>query len=143
MSDLQSPEVMLTRASRQLLEERIDDVRRALALGTLHEDDAALQHSRSVELDRLETMLRRSVMVEDVQEDPTIVEIGDEVDIEDGAGDRQTVAILHGVGAHDDRVSPDSPLGQALLGARQGDAVDVQAPAGVYRVTVLRRRRLS
>ncbi len=32
--------------------------------------------------------------------------------------------------------SPASPVGQALLGARQGDQVECQAPAGTYRLTI-------
>jgi transcription elongation GreA/GreB family factor len=34
-------------------------------------------------------------------------------------------------------VSPDSPLGAALLGAAEGDTVDVQAPRGAWRATIL------
>jgi transcription elongation GreA/GreB family factor len=33
-------------------------------------------------------------------------------------------------------VSPDSPLGSALMGRRVGETVDVQAPRGSWRATV-------
>jgi transcription elongation GreA/GreB family factor len=33
-------------------------------------------------------------------------------------------------------VSPTSPLGQALLGAKVGDTVDVPAPRGAWKATV-------
>jgi transcription elongation factor GreA len=38
-------------------------------------------------------------------------------------------------------VSPASPLGQALLGARQGDEVVVHAPSGPWRARVVAIRR--
>ncbi len=34
-------------------------------------------------------------------------------------------------------VSPDSPLGKALLGAKAGDEVDVAAPRGAWRARVI------
>lgn len=33
--------------------------------------------------------------------------------------------------------SPDSPLGAALLGAKEGEQVSYEAPAGTFRVTIL------
>jgi transcription elongation factor GreA len=38
-------------------------------------------------------------------------------------------------------VSPDSPLGSALMGAAVGDVVDVQAPSGAWKARVLAIRR--
>jgi transcription elongation factor GreA len=38
-------------------------------------------------------------------------------------------------------VSPDSPLGSALMGATIGDVVDVQAPSGAWKARVLAIRR--
>lgn len=35
------------------------------------------------------------------------------------------------------RISIDSPVGQAILGRRQGDVVDVHAPAGTHRIEIL------
>ena len=35
------------------------------------------------------------------------------------------------------RISNDSPLGQALMGAKVGDTVSVEAPAGVFKYKVL------
>lgn len=143
MSDLLAPEVLLTRASRQLLEERINDIRRAIALGMADGDDVAIQHRRTQELDRLESMLRRSVMVDQVQEDPTIVEVGDEVQLETDDGEQMTLAIVDGAAALDDWVSPDTPVAQALIGRRPGERTTVHAPGGDYDVVILRRRRLS
>ena len=143
MSDLLAHEVLLTRASRHRLEERINDVRRAIALGVADGDDVAVQHRRTQELDRLESMLRRSVMVDQVEEDPTIVEVGDEVQVETDEGERMTLAIVDGAGALDDWVSPNTPVAQAVIGRRPGERTTVHAPGGDYDVVILSRRRLS
>jgi len=34
-------------------------------------------------------------------------------------------------------VSPDSPVGRALLGAKAGDEVEIEAPSGAWRARVL------
>ena len=63
------------------------------------------------------------------------VAVGSHVELEDESGSRMQVEIssVGGAGA----VSPDSPLGAALLGAAEGDTVDVQAPRGAWRATIL------
>ena len=63
------------------------------------------------------------------------VAVGSVVEIEDDSGSRLEVEIssVGGAGA----VSPDSPLGSALLGAAEGDTVDVNAPRGAWRATVV------
>ena len=53
------------------------------------------------------------------------------VEIEDETGAVMEVEISS-VGG----VSPDSPLGSALMGATVGDVVDVAAPRGAWRATV-------
>ena len=64
------------------------------------------------------------------------VGIGSMVDIADEAGDTMEVEIS-AVGG----VSPDSPLGRALIGAAVGDVVDVEAPRGSWKARVLGIRR--
>jgi transcription elongation factor GreA len=63
------------------------------------------------------------------------VAVGSHVVIEDGDGERMEVEIssVGGAGA----VSPDSPLGRALLGASVGDTVDVEAPRGAWTARVV------
>jgi transcription elongation factor GreA len=60
------------------------------------------------------------------------VGVGSKVEIEDDRGERLQVEISS-VGG----VSPDSPLGRALMGAKPGDEVDVEAPSGAWRARVL------
>jgi transcription elongation factor GreA len=86
-------------------------------------------------LERRITLLRArldtAVTVDAPIEDGGVVGVGSVVEIEDESGDLLEVEISS-VGG----VSPDSPLGSALLGARVGETVDVQAPKGAWRATV-------
>ena len=64
-----------------------------------------------------------------------VVQVGSRVEIEDGQGERMTVEISS-VGG-DGAVSPDSPLGAALMGAAVGDEVEIDAPRGAWTARVL------
>ena len=61
-----------------------------------------------------------------------VVGVGSLVEIEDESGERLEVEISS-VGG----VSPDSPLGSALVGARVGDTVEVAAPRGSWQARVV------
>jgi transcription elongation factor GreA len=67
-----------------------------------------------------------------------IISEGSHVVVEDEAGARIDVELsaLGGAGT----ISPSSPLGSAVLGKRVGDAVDVQAPSGSWRATIVEIR---
>lgn len=67
-----------------------------------------------------------------------VVSVGSHVVVEDGDGERLELEVssLGGAGA----VSPASPLGAALLGKRAGDTVDVPAPRGAWRATIVEVR---
>lgn len=82
----------------------------------------------------LRARLDSAVIVEGV--DDGVVRVGSMVEIEDEAGERLEVEISS-VGG----VSPDSPLGAALVGARAGDVVAVAAPRGTWKARVLSVRR--
>src|SRR5919205_3848665 len=87
-------------------------------------------------LERRITMLRdrldRAVLVDETAAVTGIVRVGSNVEIEDEQGERMQVEISS-VGG----VSPDSPLGRALLGSRVGEEVEVEAPSGSWRARVL------
>jgi len=78
---------------------------------------------------QLRARLAHAVTVE--AQDDGVVGVGCHVEIEDEGGEVMEVEISS-VGG----VSPDSPLGAALMGRRVGDTVDVQAPRGSWRATV-------
>ena len=76
--------------------------------------------------------LVRAVLVEKEALASGEVGIGSTVEIEDEKGERMTLEISS-VGG----ISPDSPLGRALLGARPGEEVEVNAPRGSWRARIL------
>jgi transcription elongation factor GreA len=90
-------------------------------------------------LERRITMLRdrldRAVIVEDAGT-PDVVRVGAHVEIEDEQGERMEIEISS-VGG----VSPDSPVGRALLGRRVGDDVQIEAPRGSWRARILSIKR--
>jgi transcription elongation factor GreA len=91
-------------------------------------------------LERKITILRARLEDAEIVEggDPEVVSVGSHVVIEDGDGSRLEVEIsgLGGQGTS----SPSSPLGTALIGARVGETVEVQAPSGAWQATVLEIR---
>jgi transcription elongation factor GreA len=81
----------------------------------------------------LRSRLENAVVIDEAEAAASgAVAIGSKVEIEDERGERMTVEISS-VGG----VSPDSPLGKALLGAREGDSVVVEAPRGTWTARVL------
>jgi transcription elongation factor GreA len=87
-------------------------------------------------LERRITLLRdrlaRSVVVDESEASAETVDVGSRVEIEDEQGERMEVEISS-VGG----VSPDSPVGRALLGAKVGDEVEIEAPRGTWRARVV------
>ncbi len=148
-----SDPVVLTSRGVSWLRERLDHVLAELAEvsrvdvpgSQRSSDDQALMRRLVVEVDDLTRALAHAVVVVDVDEDPSIVELGDEVDVEFDDGSTDTFVIVHPLEApmDDASISVDSPLARALLGARPGDRVEVVAPAGAYACVIRARRRAS
>ncbi len=81
----------------------------------------------------LRSRLQSAVLIDEGEAAATgAVTVGSKVEIEDERGERMQVEISS-VGG----VSPQSPLGQALVGAREGDEVEVEAPRGSWRARVV------
>jgi transcription elongation factor GreA len=144
----EKPERMTPAQKRQLESELVElegprraEVVRAIAtaraFGDLSEnfeyhaaknEQGLLEHRIRTIRDRLD----RSVLVEKEPFASGEVGIGSTVEIEDDKGERMTLEISS-VGG----ISPDSPLGRALLGARPGEEVEVNAPHGSWRARIL------
>jgi transcription elongation GreA/GreB family factor len=89
---------------------------------------------------RLEEILAR-VYVVPPPEDRTVAAFGATVSVSGAAGDelrRFTIVGPDEVDIPAGNIGPDSPLAQALLGARAGDDVVWQRPAGDRKLTVRR-----
>jgi transcription elongation factor GreA len=140
----------LTRAQKQRLEEElaelegprraemVEAIATARGFGDLSENFEyhAAKNEQGL-LERRITMLRARVenavlIDEEAAAASKAVVIGSKVEFEDEDGERMEVEISSAGG-----VSPDSPLGRALLGAHVGDQVDVEAPRGSWRAKVV------
>jgi transcription elongation factor GreA len=87
-------------------------------------------------LERRITILRdrldRAVLIDETAVVKDRVGVGTKVEIEDEQGERMEVEISS-VGG----VSPDSPVGRALMGHKVGDEVVVEAPRRSWRARIL------
>ncbi len=117
----------------------IEAIATARAFGDLSENfeyhaaknDQGLLEAR---IAKLRERLRTAVVVEHDTDDH--VGPGSIVDVEDEHGEPMEITIS-AVGG----VSPDSPLGRALMGAGVGAVVDVEAPRGAWKARVVAIRR--
>jgi transcription elongation factor GreA len=80
----------------------------------------------------LRDRLSRAVVVDEHAAAEGTVGVGSKVELEDEQGGRMEVEISS-VGG----VSPDSPVGRALLGTKAGDEVEIEAPSGAWRARVI------
>jgi transcription elongation factor GreA len=81
--------------------------------------------------------LRQRLETADIVEvgDDASVSVGSAVEIETDEGKRLTVEISNLT--RPGTVSPTAPLGEALMGAREGDEVEVSAPRGAWKARVV------
>ena len=92
------------------------------------------------ELALLTRILQRAITSDQLPpENPGIVELGDEVAVEFATGYTQRFLVVSPIEAplDDLNISVESPLGQALVGRRVGDQVEVDAPDGRFRCRIL------
>lgn len=69
-----------------------------------------------------------------------VVDLGSRVTIQEEGSPPETYTIVGPVEADPERgfISHESPLGKALMGHKVGDVVEVRAPAGTFRVKILK-----
>ena len=92
------------------------------------------------ELALLTRTLQRAIATDQLPpENPGIVELGDEVAVEFANDYTQRFLVVSPIEAplDDLNISVESPLGQALVGRRVGDQVEVDAPDGRFRCRIL------
>jgi transcription elongation factor GreA len=124
-------------------EEISNKLEAAIAQGDLSENadyHAAKEEQGFVEgrIRDLEDSLRRVQVIEDEVPSDT-VSVGNKVTVvEDGYDEVETYYIVgpHEASPSNGRISNESPFGQALLGARKGQTVNVETPGGQIRLTV-------
>ena len=93
---------------------------------------------------KLDEKLRKAVIIDESQIDLNIVTVGSIVKVFDFDFDEEVEYVIVGSAEADPfegKISNESPVGKALLGARVGETVEVQVPDGVSKFKVLEIRR--
>lgn len=122
-----------------------EKIKQALAFGDLSENseyDEAKNEQAQVEtrIVQIEKMLKTAKVIDDEDIDTKTVNIGTKVKVLDVEFDEEEEYTIVGPTEADpakNRLSYQSPVGQALLGKSVGDEVDVEVPAGTMKFKVL------
>jgi len=106
------------------------------------EYQAAREHQALVEarIRELQAMMSSCQLVDYPLETPEKVVFGTRVSIEDqDTGEQQTIELVGPYESDPQKglVSVTSPLGQALIGKKEGDLVSLETPGGLRRIQVL------
>ena len=93
----------------------------------------------------IENMLRVAKVVDDDEVSTRKVGIGTQVTVHDFEFDEDITYGIVGateVDMKNNKISNESPVGKALIGAKKGDEVDVETPGGVIKYKILSIKRL-
>ena len=117
----------------------------ALGFGDLSEnseyDEAkTAQAENEVKIAELENKLRHAKIINEKEIDTDTVQIGNTVKVLDIEFDEEIDYTIVGsteVNLAENKISNESPLGAALLGAKKNETVEVKAPAGIMKYKIL------
>ena len=150
-------EILLTQEGYQKLEDELETlktVRRrevaerikiAISFGDISEnaeyDEAKNEQAQLEErIMKLENMIRKAVIIDESKIDSNIVTIGSIVTVNDMEFEEEVEYTIVGsteVDLLENKISNESPLGSALLGAKKKQTVEVNAPAGIMKYKIL------
>lgn len=153
-------QVMLTEAGLKKLEEKLEKlksvrrievaerIKQAIDFGDIsenseYEDAKNEQAFIEGEILTLEKMLRNSQIIEDDKSNKDIVALGNTVVIKDLEFNEDQVYTIVGSAEADPKelkISNESPVGQAIIGKKIGDTVEVHVPAGVLQYQIVEIR---
>ena len=122
-----------------------DRIKVALGFGDLSEnseyDEAKnAKAENEVKIAELENKIRYAKIIDEKEIDTETVQIGNTVKVLDMEFDEKLDYTIVGsteVNLAENRISNESPLGKALLGAKKNNVVEVEAPAGVMKYKIL------
>lgn len=153
----ENKEVLLTKEGYEKLEQELDSLKTtkraeiaerikvALGFGDLSEnseyDEAKnAQAENETKIAELENKIRYAKIIDESEIDTKTVQVGNTVKLLDIEFDEEVCYTLVGsteVDLTQNRISNESPIGSAILGAKKNQVVEVQAPAGVVQYKVL------
>ncbi len=154
---MEEKEVILTQEGYDNLEKELnflktekradiaDRIKVALGFGDLSEnseyDEAKnAQAENEAKIAELENKLRHAKIIDAKDIDTETVQIGNKVRVLDVEFDEKIEYTIVGsteVNLTENKISNESPLGEALLGAKKNQTVEVNAPAGVMKYKIL------
>ena len=154
---MEEKEVILTKEGHDKLEQELnylktekraeiaDRIKVALGFGDLSEnseyDEAKnAQAENEVRIVELENKLRHAKIIDEKDIDTETVQVGNTVKVLDMEFDEEVEYTIVGsteVDLAENKISNESPLGSALLGAKKNQVVEVNAPGGVIKYKIL------
>ena len=154
---MEEKEVILTQEGYDKLEKELERLRTetrteiaerikvALGFGDLSEnseyDEAKnAQAENEALIAELENKVRYAKIIDESEIDTKTVQVGNTVKLLDVEFNEEVTYTIVGsteVDLAQNRISNESPMGKALLGAKKNQTIEVQAPAGVIKYKVL------
>ena len=133
---------------RKEVAQKIKEAREQGDLSENAEYDAAKDEQRDIELriEELEKLLKNTEVVVEDEIDLDKINIGCKVKVYDVDEDEEMEFKIVGsteANSLQNKISNESPVGQALMGKKAGDVVDVETQAGVIQYKVLEIQRVS
>lgn len=133
---------------RKEVAQKIKEAREQGDLSENAEYDAAKDEQRDIELriEELEKLLKNAEVVVEEEIDLEKINIGCKVKVYEIEEDEEMEFKIVGsteANSLQNKISNESPVGQALLGKKVGDVVDVETQVGVIQYKVLEIQRVS
>ncbi|MCL4318477.1 MAG: transcription elongation factor GreA [Firmicutes bacterium] len=143
LKKLESELEYLKTVRRHEVSERIKTAREFGDISENSEYEDAKNEQAFVEgrIQTIEKMLRQAKVVSSENVDPNAVHIGSIVvvkDLEEGFDEEYTLVGAAEADPNKNHISNESPVGKALLGAKTGEIVEVNAPVGKIRMQVMK-----
>ncbi|MBR4530619.1 MAG: transcription elongation factor GreA [Lachnospiraceae bacterium] len=127
---------------RKEVAQKIKEARGQGDLSENAEYDAAKDEQRDIEarIEELETILKNAEVIDEDEVDLETINIGCRVRIRDVTAKEDLEYKIVGsseANSMENKISNESPVGRALIGAKKGETVAVEAPGGVFKYKVL------
>jgi transcription elongation factor GreA len=133
---------------RKEISQKIKEAREQGDLSENAEYDAAKDEQRDIEarIEQIEKILKNAEVIDEDEVDLNKVSVGCKVTVLDVEYDEEEEIRIVGsseANSLQGKISNESPLGKALIGAKVGDVVEVEAQAGVFQYKVLEIQRAN
>jgi len=131
---------------RREVAQKIKEAREQGDLSENAEYDAAKEEQRDIELriEEIDKILKNAEVVVDDDTDSSIINVGCKVKIRDLEFDEEMEYKIVGsteANSLQGKISNESPVGKALIGAKIGDVVKIETQAGMLQYKVLEIQR--